>query len=381
MEDVRSEFLDGTGDIVIFSESWLHPNVSDCLLHVEGYNCLRFDRQVEVAQGQIKKGGGICAYLKDTPSYEIHSSLNISNADLELFTFSIIRENQKRLNILSLYRPPTGNLQNALTLIKEAIESIKLNYNGEYLVIGDVNVDMIKSNHQSRKIDQVMSKKSLRQIITGPTRITCRTSSLIDIAYTDISNIKDSGTVNSNISDHLPIFLIKKKERVKKNKIEIVARSYKNLCIESFNRDIQDIDNDFIFSQTDPNEIWKKLHAHIVAVIEKYCPEKKIRVTEDRPKYLNEELLLLMKARRTKLESDWVTARKLRSQVQSGLVKAKKDYILGQIEAANGDNQKFWAVIQRTFLNSKKNEVCQIRNPISGEVLRGGGGIGRQQTP
>lgn len=227
MEEVRVELLEGTGDIVILSESWLHSNVSDSLLHVDGYNCLRFDRQAEVAQGLVKKGGGICVYLKDNLPYEIHSAVNVSDSDLELFTFSIVRKNQKRLNILSLYRPPTGNLQKALATISEVDESIKSNYNGEYLVIGDINVDVAKPNHQTKKLDQVMGKNNLRQVITGPTRITNRTSSLIDIAYTDISNIKDSGTANSNISDHLPIFIIKTKERVKKNLIEIVARSYK----------------------------------------------------------------------------------------------------------------------------------------------------------
>lgn len=212
IEEVRKDLLDGTGDIVILSESWLHSNVSDSLLHVDGYKCLRLDRQAEGACGRTKRGGGICVYLKDTLPHEILPTLCTSNSDLELLTLSIMQENQKRLNILSLYRPPAGNFQNALIQIKEVIDQVKADCNGEYLVIGDLNVDMNKPNHQSRKLNQSMNNKSLKQLISEPSRVTNTSSSLIDLAYTDMSNIMNSGTINSNISDHLPIFLIKKKE-------------------------------------------------------------------------------------------------------------------------------------------------------------------------
>lgn len=221
MEEVRQELLNGTGDIVILSESWLHSNVSDSLLHVDGYKCLRFDRQMEVPCGRTKKGGGICIYLKDTLPYEILSTLSVSNSDLELFTVSIMQQNQKRLNILSLYRPPAGNFQKALVQIKEIIDLVKAGYNGEYLIIGDFNVDMTKPNHQTRKLNQILNNRSLKQMINEPSRITNKSSSLIDLAYTDMTHIRSSGTINSNISDHLPIFLIKKKHE----KRRIVKRS------------------------------------------------------------------------------------------------------------------------------------------------------------
>lgn len=181
--------------------------------------------------------------------------------------------------------------------IKEAITRIKSENNGEYVVIGNFNVDVSKMNHQAKKLNQMMNNKSLKQIITGPSRVTNRTSSQIDLTYTDMSYIKDSGTVNMNISDHFSIFIIKKKPREKKETKEILARSYKNFDTLKFNDDIQNIDRNYIFSQDDPNEAWGRLHTHIAMVIDAHCQVRKLKVTIDRPNYLNDELLHLMNDR------------------------------------------------------------------------------------
>lgn len=103
--------------------------------------------------------------------------------------------------------------------------------------------------------------------------------------------------------------------------------------MEGFNQDISQIKREDLFSDLDPNIIWKKLRAHCSKVIEKHCPMRGLKVTQDRPAYLNEEILQLMKdrdiaykvARKEKTEETWIQARALRSEVQRELFKAKRD--------------------------------------------------------
>lgn len=52
---------------------------------------------------------------------------------------------------------------------------------------------------------------------------------MIDLIYSNITQIYESGTLNVNITDHFSTFLVKKKLRVKKKCVEIRGRSYKNL--------------------------------------------------------------------------------------------------------------------------------------------------------
>ena len=89
----------------------------------------------------------------------------------------------------------------------------------ETVIIGDLNMDY--SNKGILRRNSVKSFENatrLRQIITEYTRITPTTSSILDLIYTDSPHIIKSGTLNVNLSDHLPVYLIKTKERNKINK-------------------------------------------------------------------------------------------------------------------------------------------------------------------
>lgn len=68
--------------------------------------------------------------------------------------------------------------------------------------------------------------------------------------------VHDAGTINVNISDHLPIYIVKKKCRMHREYCEIMGRAYRNLDLDSFNEDLLNIDEDYLFSEENPNIIW-----------------------------------------------------------------------------------------------------------------------------
>ena len=45
------------------------------------------------------------------------------------------------------------------------------------------------------------------------TRITVRSKSKIDLIWTNVTHIHDSGILDTILSDHVPVYVIKKKER------------------------------------------------------------------------------------------------------------------------------------------------------------------------
>ena len=53
----------------------------------------------------------------------------------------------------------------------------------------------------------------LRQVIEETTRNTDKSKTLMDLIFTNSKYVSESGTINTIISDHQPIFVVKKKTR------------------------------------------------------------------------------------------------------------------------------------------------------------------------
>ena len=76
----------------------------------------------------------------------------------------------------------------------------------------------------------------LKQIVDQCTRLTSSGSTQIDLIFTDCPHVSEAGILNSNLSDHLPIYFVRKKEREKVTKNIIWGRSYRGYDREFFLR-------------------------------------------------------------------------------------------------------------------------------------------------
>lgn len=67
----------------------------------------------------MKPGGGICVYVRNNLETECFEHMDASNSDLELKVVSVSGLNHRRVNILTIYRPPSGNYANALSQLAD----------------------------------------------------------------------------------------------------------------------------------------------------------------------------------------------------------------------------------------------------------------------
>lgn len=241
----------------------------------------------------------------------------MANSDIELLCVSCKLGNNKRTNLLVVYRPPTGKLQSAIDILSDSTEEIRRSTSGEIVILGDFNVDMLPNNIQSRNLSMFATAARVSQIIKSPTRISNATSTLIDHIYTDMNNISDTGTLNYNLTDHLPVFVVKKKMRNSIKYKEILCRSYRNLDETQFRKDIESIDFFDIFTSNDPEIVY----CHIYGIVEPYCPLRIMKIPLERPSYITDEIVQCMLqrgkaykvARLTNDNTDWNIARSLRT--------------------------------------------------------------------
>ena len=102
-------------------------------------------------------------------------------------------------------------------------------------ILGDFNINYATKGGQSRKqLKEFEALTNLNQLIQVPTRYSTN-NSIIDLIFTNSSNIMNCGTLDLNLGDHEAIFVTRKKSKDKFNIVESVGRSYLNYNKELFN--------------------------------------------------------------------------------------------------------------------------------------------------
>ena len=211
------------------------------------------------------------------------------------------------------------------------------NYTSDIVLGGDFNI-----NYNLRHTDSFQMLKELErdyiltQIINEDTRITSKSSTRLDLIFTNCADITESGTNLESASY-----------------TTIKARTFQNYIKEDFQ---QDIKNDPIWENvwklSNVNEVWDLFEIIISNQADKHCPVKEIRVRNDSPHWFSRELLeeicqrdrLYKKAKMSKVENDWTVFKEKRKEVKNMLIQAKEEFIKGKLEEEKLDPNFFCVV-------------------------------------
>ena len=187
-------------DVICVGETWLSDKYTDNMIHQDGYKIFRHDRQGHLEENHIIKsrGGGLLIYVSDRLAE--YSSLLDNNtrctANLEQMWVIIEHPHMKRQIICTCYRPPNGNSTMCVKELSDNMDHVSENYCAEITVLGDLNMDYRKRNCPNYKLLKDFEKAyGLRQLITKCTRVTARSSTLIDLIFTNVEHVCDSGTL------------------------------------------------------------------------------------------------------------------------------------------------------------------------------------------
>lgn len=376
-EELRNTFLKCNTDILIFTETWLHKNVNSSLLYDDNYTITRLDRQAKLPSGLAKRGGGICIMTRKDLVVDMENCVSISNKDIELLHINVKKGMSRRINVVGVYRPPTGQLSSALEILDKSVKEIKSNFKGELCYIGDYNIDFSKRDRASTSLKDWGKNSGLTQLITDTTRETGSTSSQIDLIFTDIDFIIDSGVIDYSTSDHFPIYLVKKKVREVKDTTTIRCRRFRDFDLDAFCADLRQLDQADP-NHTDVNLTWELMWKNIVTVCDKHCPYVTF-TARCKPDYITDDLLRKMRVRdtafkhahRTKNSADLATAKALRQELTRDLRRAKRVYIQTQLDLSVGNPKRFWKVINKNFFTKGTVIMSKIFEQTSDKLLQG----------
>ena len=138
----------------------------------------------------------------------MREDLTISKQGLECLWIDIENMNPKVTCVL--YRHPNSNLEEFTNYLYSCLDKIQRE-NRTCIILGDFNINLLNcSSHLSTEnFINTMSSYFFNPHILKPTRITHHSATLIDnIFFNSIKYHTISGNLLTDISDHLPNFLI-----------------------------------------------------------------------------------------------------------------------------------------------------------------------------
>ena len=360
IDSVRHEINEQQPDIVNINETWLNDTISDNEINITGYNLMRLDRGRDEF-GTIKRGGGICTYIKNGLICNNLPDFDIIDKNIELSTIKYHLPHTRDIYVLNVYRPPNGDIDVFIECLQNCVSELRDIRSCDIFIGGDMNVDILKSNSPySKKIAKFVKLNQFKQIINTTTRPDSNTC--LDLIITNCEIVLESGTLNISISDHLPVYLIRKKGKFHKLKVNFTGRSYKNIEYQQISDMLNNHDWDD-FALNDIDMCWELMHSKIMAVTDTLCPLKEFKFSKDKPIWLTHDLINLMKNRdeslkqyaKTKTEEDKIKMRKARNSTNIAVKAARADYIKEQLETQRNDPKKFWKNISEVIPNKKSN--------------------------
>ena len=364
-------------DILCINETKLDHTINDREVCLPGFEIVRRDRKVNG-----RNGGGVCLYIRSNINYKVRYDLQ--SEILENLIVEITKPRSKSILVSTWYRPPDCpvSLFNEFETMIGALDAENL----EFFLLGDLNVDFkpsIKSSNKST-LAELFDIYGLSQIIEEPTRITEKSSTMIDLCLTNtLSTVVDSGVIHLSISDHSMVYIVRKAHYFQTGIRVVESRSMKKFNRDSFLNDLRQQPWGNVYHHGNPNEMWGTWKALLMNVIDKHAPLRTRRVSNKRSPWVTNDLKHLMfnrdylkkRAISSRDPEKWCEYRHARNQVNNEIKKAKRLYFTKNLDIHKGDMKRSWKLINelnsRNFEKTKRIPEIKIGEQVvtsSGEI-------------
>ena len=275
----------------------------------------------------------ICIVPKPTHPSNIDDGCKISS-NLEQLIILIDKPNVRKCAIGVVYRPPNSKIPEGVKELSETVRSIQISFQGEMAIVGDFNINYnLRHSNAFKLIKEFEREFNFDQIIKTSTRITNRTSNCIDLIFSNLEYIQSCRTIDLAISDHLPTFFIKKKEKLKKTFSNFQGRSY----VRYDKRSHQSWFNFWETDEEDPERLWDIILNIIFEVADIHCPYRNMKFCNDSPEWITKDMVqeiaykdyLYNKAKTSQSLDDWNLFLKKKNEVKKLLAGADTGFRKG----------------------------------------------------
>ncbi len=236
LEDLICIIDKGKLCVLCVSETWLNPFVSSNMIEIAGYDLFRHDRTMD--SGKMT-GGGVCIYVHKKYNTISREDLNACMPDVEICWILLMLKDTRPTAIGYVYRPPDGNVDNALDIIEANVLTVRSEGSCDIVLLGDYNIDVLKPQSvPAGKYSDFMKRLSMSSLIRCPTYFQgAYKSSIDDILVSNTDYYCASGTVHTGDTDHALIYCTRKKAKLPSMPSYIYGRTFRKFNPINFQRD------------------------------------------------------------------------------------------------------------------------------------------------
>ena len=131
------------------------------------------------------------------------------------------------------------------------------------------------------------------------------------------------------------------------------------------------------FRLEDPEQAWAYILEKITPVLNEMCPIRKFKIKNYRPEWITLELIeqlkdhdyFFRKAKKENCEDAWNIAKHLRNVTNANLRRAKREFILSELDGCDTDYKKFWNTIKSVIPSNKGDARQEIMLKDKGDKL------------
>ena len=367
-EPFREVLLENIFDILSIQETKLDDSFPDAQFNVSMYKCYRHDYKCNE--------GGLMVYVRNDMIQRRRHDIEkcaFNNCDGRIEILSVeVSINKETWLFISMYKQPKVRTMLLIDCLEAVTNEFALD-NCNIVILGDLNVNMLKSNVLSDWLDI----SGLTNVIKEPT---CRKGlpSLLDVLITNKpKRLQYSSSIDIGLSDFHNLVCAGTKFHVSKRKrTKIFYRSYKKfdetmvlhaLSVAPFHVSeiFDDVDDAYWMCSTLLQEI-----------VNEHAPIKQKTIKGNHLPYMNGELRRAINVKRmlkrkfTKCNSNmnWDKYRKQRNIVTKLLKKSLQQYMQKKCnEAVNGGD--FWKTFKPLISNRGINKDDNIFLSYDGEIV------------
>ena len=278
IDEIKSFLSNGNVQILTLSESWMDNTLNANKFHIPGYHFIRQDRNYKINPNKTyKRSGGLAMYIRDDISVDVKtlSHLNNNQKFLEVHWVILKFDNINDIILGNFYRPPKGDMTLFIDYLTDLCSNLKQFKNYELFAVGDFNINIAENTNDSRMLLNCMKLCNLNQIINECTRLGNFKNTTFDHIYTNSTNVVSCSTGMLNVSDHMLIYVTRKKAKAKRKVEYIFKRKITDEKIPLFKSDIANHDWSSLYTLTNTTDMWNGMLKTINHYADIHFPIKK----------------------------------------------------------------------------------------------------------
>ena len=362
---VQLAALYGKIDFLLYTETWLNLKYDNSGITIGGMTPYRLDRcqasQDEKRLGNIpNRGGGVIIYVNNrwSPYVSVMDDFTIITRNYECITLHVQKPNNRIMDIMCLYKPPTGNSEALLAFLRN-FANIPHVGRWEIWVLGDFNLNYwVRNNLEIMNVNKFLKEYYLTHLISSPIMLTNQGGSCIDWIITNCQFVDKGGILNDLLSEHFPIYVVRKKSREMVKKVRKSVQNFSRYDQDVFSNLFFQIDWESFFAHEDPNVLWDVIHSKMLEILTVMCPYKNIYVREQKTPWFTNEIYDCIRKRAEYVylslkshNSDiFEIAKYFRNKCNRLIREAKNNFNKTNLETNRNNPKKFWRVLNSILL-------------------------------